>query len=296
MPRRNDIINEQVYDFYFKLGLNRRQTAEKLNCSEDLVAYRLKKMGLKPKNMSDCVEAGKKRSTVLSKELVEIIDGEMLGDGGLIVYKNQGSFRESVGFDKKNWAIYLMDLFRNNSVPIVGDKLYRRKPCGKSNNHTWSFATLNTMELGNIYRVWYKINKDFNIKKPMGFSNRKFIKIVPQNLHLTPKALLHWYIGDGSINKVGGGCVLHTEGFTYNETEFLRYRLKKDLGILSVHYNESIIGISRKEREKLLNIIGFCPVKCYEYKWFVPNTKNRKSRKINDFIDMKVVESYLKGV
>lgn len=295
MARRNDITDCQIFDLYFKQGLNRRQTAEKLACSGDLVAYRIKKMGLRPKSMSDCVESGRKRSAPMSQELVNIMNGELLGDGGLIVYKRQGSFRESVGFDKKEWAAYLIDIIKDNNIPIIGDKLYLRKPCGKSRKHTWSFGTLNTIELGDLHNIWYTPNKSFSPGKPAGFDNRKFIKVVPSCLILTPISLLHWYVGDGSPSNTGN-CIIHTQGFTWEQVEFLRFRLKQDLNVLTAHYQNNTISIPRREYEKMLEIIGPCPVECYEYKWKIPHTKCRKNRKVNFSIDMRAIESYVGGI
>jgi len=281
---RKDVTDDMIIKLYYTKGLNRRQTAEKLLCSQDLIAYRIKKMGLLPKSMSDCVEAGKKRTVNISKKLLEIIDGELLGDGYIWRNKNQGSFRESVGYNKKPWITYLSNIMNNNDIPIVGDKIYLKKPSGKSKNQTWSFGTVNVMELGDIHKLWYVENKEYDKNLPNSFSNRKFIKTVPKNLTLTPTSLLHWYIGDGSVGK-GGGCVLYTQGFTYNEVEFLRLRLKEDLNIVTSNYNGNTIGVPRAEREKMLKIIGPCLVDCYKYKWEIPSTKYRKYRKINNNIN-----------
>lgn len=76
MPSKTDITDEQILNLYFTQKLNRRQTAEALKCSQDLIAYRLKKLNLSPKPMSECVSAGKRRSVPMSQELLERLDGE----------------------------------------------------------------------------------------------------------------------------------------------------------------------------------------------------------------------------
>lgn len=55
-------------NLYFTQKLNRRQTAEALKCSQDLIAYRLKKLNLSPKPMLECVSAGKRYSILMEKE------------------------------------------------------------------------------------------------------------------------------------------------------------------------------------------------------------------------------------
>lgn len=293
MPFRRDITNEQIKSLYFDQGLNLRQVAKELKCSLDLINYRFKQIGLEKKSMSECVIAGKKNSVPLSREFLDILDGEMLGDGYIHRYKIQGAFGETFGFDKLEWAEYLKNLFIDNSMEIVGNKIHYRDPCGKSKNFTWSFGTRSTLELGEVHFRWYKGNTDFDSSKSRRFSNRKYIKTVPIDLKLTPKALLHWYIGDSSIYKGGGGCRFYTDGFSYEEVEFLRLRLKEDLGINSVNRFNKNIGLIRRERDKLLDIVGNCPVECYLYKWFMPETKNRKNRDVNDKIDMFAVERFV---
>jgi len=81
--------------------------------------------------MSSCVSSGKVRSILLSKDLINVFDGEMLGDGGLIRYKNQGSFCESFGHDKKKWADYLFNILLVNNIPFVGNKIFNKKTIRK---------------------------------------------------------------------------------------------------------------------------------------------------------------------
>ena len=293
MPYRKDITNEQVIDLYFNKGLNRRQTAEYLKCSQDLVSYRLKQLELLPKLMSDCVEAGKKLNISFTKEFLEILDGEMLGDGCILKYKNQGSFRESFGFDKIEWAQHIFDLLKLNNIPIIGDKIYKREPSGKSNNISWGVGSNNVWELGDAHRRWYVKNINYNENLGQGFNNRIYIKTVPKDLILSANCLLSWYIGDATIyNK--GGCMIHSEGFTTNEVEFLRYRLQQDFNILTTHRPNNTIYVPFAERIKLLEIMGECPVECYKYKWYLEHLP-RKIMPFNSTIDMAAVENFLEN-
>jgi hypothetical protein len=292
MPHRYDITDELVIDLYFNKGMNRRQTAEYLKCSEDLILYRLKKNNLKPKNMAECVFNSKKRNISLDN-IYDILNGEMLGDGHLHKSYKQADFRESFGFDKKEWAIYLFDMFVKNNISMCGNKIYKKAPSGKSKNITWGFSTLKAVELGELHNKWYKKNDEYDLNKKQSFNNRKYIKIVPNDLILKPKALLHWFIGDGSMYE-RSGAVFYTQGFTWNEVEFLRYRLKEDVGLYSVHYKSNIIYLPKREYFKLLEIIGQCPVECYKYKWKEFKLK-QEFKVINSMnIDMKAIEEYYK--
>ena len=269
MPRRTDIKNEDIIRLYYENGFNRRQTAEKLNCSQDLIAYRIKQLGLKPKSMSKCVISGKQTNSNLSCNIKEIINGEMLGDGHLQPNRDgtSASFRMSFGFDKKEWANYIIDKFKKEDIPLVGKGLYFRK-AGKTRpneNGTWSFATKNIKQLGKIFKKWYIPNKNYNKDKKHNFNNRKHIKIVPNDLSLSKTKLLHWYIGDGSV-LTSGAAILSTQCFSWEEVELLRYLLK-NYGILTSHTKYNNIYIPVSERINLMKIIDMCPVSCYKYKW-----------------------------
>jgi hypothetical protein len=89
--------------------------------------------------------------------------------------------------------------------------------------------------LGESHKKRYVKNNNFDCNKPYNFKNRKFIKIIPSDIILTQKCLLHWYIGDGTINNYGG-YMLYTEDFSWFEVEFLRFQ---DFNILS-SYNKKI--------------------------------------------------------
>jgi hypothetical protein len=285
---RNDITNEQVYKLYFTKNLSCSKVSKILNCDRNLIKNRIRKMGLslKSKSMSEHVRDGMKVSVPMTQELLEILDGELLGDACLISPTGfQAYFSECVGFDKKEWLKYIYDMLANNKIPIKENAIYYRR-----DKPGWQFHTRSTIELGNLHKKWYIENKSFNFAQSRTFSNRRYIKIIPKDISITPCVLLHWYIGDGS-NKKNGGSILCTNGFTYNEVEFLRFRLKEDLEISTSHYKDGTIGFAKGEQLKLLDVIGLCPVKCYEYKWKVKPII--RSRKINSTIDMKIVESYM---
>ena len=264
---RKDISNEKIVELYFNQNLNRRQTAQALNCSEDLISYRLKKIGLKPKSMSENVIASKKHNIKMNNNIKDLIFGELLGDGSLISNKTrtQASFRESFGYNKLEWAQWMFNWFVENKIPL-NKKIYMRKPCGKSPNVSFSFSSKFIQEFSHIHKQWYNVNENYNNKEISTWNNRKYIKKVPQNLKLNLKILLHWYIGDGT--RCSNGCVLHTECFSKEEINFLIFRLKKDLGILSNHMKKNTIYITAKSTRNMLEMMQ-CPVDCYKYKWNV---------------------------
>lgn len=284
MTKRNDILNEDIIELYFNQDLSCNKVAKFLDCDRNLIKNRIKQMGLKlkQKTMSEHVSNGMKVSVLLDNTLINIIDGEMLGDGHLCSPRGlQAYFKESVAFNKKEWLEYLYILFKT----MTNKSIYLRK-----DKPNWQFATKSTIELGNIHKRWYIKNKNFNLDESRNFSNRIFIKSVPIDLILTKESLLHWYIGDGKVHKSGSGG-LSTNGFTFEEVEFLRYLLQQNFGILTSHTKENTISIPKHQLAKLLEIIGKCPVECYKYKW---NNVFSRICQFNSHINMKAVDQFIK--
>lgn len=291
MPVRTDIDNNIIIDLYCNKGYNKRQISEKLNCSIDLISYRLNKLSIPNKSMSECVFAAKKRNIVINGDLYSILNGEMLGDGCIISSLKQAAFSESAGYNKKEWLEYLINIFINNKIPIMGKGIYlnsnQKKP-------TWWFSTKCAIEFNKFHKEWYIKNLNFNCNKKRNFGNRKYIKTVPLNLILDPKILLHWYIGDGAVNS-RYACIMHTNGFSWNEVEYIRFLLYKQLNISTNHFKNNTIYVPRYERDKMLEIIGKCPVDCYKYKWEKLKAKRKLSTTHRKYlINMKQVNDYIK--
>ena len=54
------------------------------------------------------------------------------------------------------------------------------------------------------------------------------VKEVPWDFELTPTSLLHWFMGDGSF---GNEIVFYTNGFHWNEVEFLACQIRQKIGV-----------------------------------------------------------------
>jgi hypothetical protein len=252
------------------------------------VKHRLKEAGaqLRARSMSEHVRLGMRLSIALSDDLRSVLDGEMLGDGHLYSPAGfQAYFSESVGNDKKEWLEYVIKQFRDSDM-VVKD----RYPYFRKNKPGWGFATCSTVELGEQHRRWYVGNSHFDPLKPRSFSNRRFIKMVPHDVVLDKRSMLHWFVGDGAV-KCGGGSKLCTHGFSHDEIEFLRFRLAERFGIKTSHLAEGAIGLPKVELKKILDVIGLCPVECYVYKWDIDMTRQHAPR--NDSIDMAAVERFM---
>ena len=157
-----------------------------------------------------------------SEKIISIIFGTLLGDsyGERRKYSVKGGIRQGgtrITFQQEDSnREYLMKFWKDvaemgycrNQEPNMLTRI------GKNGKirwyykvHTWTFTSLN----------W--IQELFYDEK-----NRKF---VPKNIgrFLTPRALAHWFMDDGS--RSSGGVKFSTNSFTYEDVEFLGTVLKE---------------------------------------------------------------------
>lgn len=92
------------------------------------------------------------------------------------------------------------------------------------------------------------------------------IKKVPYDIILNPIVLLHWYIGDGTINS-SKGVTFCTDCFDFESISILIEKLTElDFEPMYLEYKNRIIIPNRRVFE-FLNYIGNCPVESFKYKW-----------------------------
>lgn len=193
---------------------------------------------------------GKRNHCNLSKEGIEWINGELLGDGCL-----QSRSKYSAQFTYTSKHLKYCEYVKNTLefFGILGGKINKRyhKNLG---NITYHYRSLCYPELLVIRKKWYPKGK----------------KIVPKNIELTPLICRQWYIGDGSLlhqEKKRPHLYLATNGFTILDVEWLVKQLIK-LGFKTTRQPAlNIVSISVYSTKSFLNYIGVCPVECYSYKW-----------------------------
>jgi hypothetical protein len=92
------------------------------------------------------------------------------------------------------------------------------------------------------------------------------IKIVPKDIEINKTVLLHWYLGDGTLNNQVG-VILCTDCFSKEDNLFLIDKLNQyDLEVYLKKDNNRIV-IPNKRVFEFFNLIGVSPVICYNHKW-----------------------------
>lgn len=197
----------------------------------------------------------------------EVIDGCLLGDGYMVRW-NRLSDKSYPFFAKKNiyedHVSYVASLCftsnpHKNYKRVEAINSFNGQPC-----HYYLLKTQAHKELLENYERWYP-------------KNNNFVKIVPRDINLTPVALLHWFLDDGSAffikNKKYIIVKFCSMGFTVEDQEFLCRELKRIFGIRASLYKSLhngtgyYIQLVPTHAEKFYSIVGKCPVKSFDYKW-----------------------------
>ena len=264
--RRTDISKDQLYDLYINRKLSLFQISKLLQADRGTIKRRFRKYNIPIRSKSEVSYLKQANHCSLSKETIEWLNGELLGDGSLERHKYSARFgysskyREYIEYVSKtldNFSIKQCGrIFERATTQIKGKKF--KKPA-----ITYQYHSLFYEELLPIRQKWYPEGK----------------KIVPKDIELTPLTCRQWMIGDGCLRQFKDGSfgiILYTDGFAIGDVEFLVSKLN-ELGFKCTRQPaHNVIYISTHSVKDFLDYIGECPVECYQYKW------NYKGRNINE--------------
>lgn len=188
-------------------------------------------------------------------QLVEIIDGLMLGDGWI---DRKGCLRLEQASRRKEWIDALEQQLASLGVSsrVIPIPPQTREIDGRSVSGRGGFLLYTPcyVEMQEQRQRWYPRGK----------------KIVPLDLKMTPTVLTHWFCGDGSTNGAGA-LVFYTNGFKQEEVAFLVQCLAR-LGIESYvqphqRRGEFTVFVGRHdEAVKIKNLIQHLVPECCQYK------------------------------
>jgi len=185
----------------------------------------------------------------VSKQAIDIINGELLGDGSLYL---SGSYRSNACFSHStanfHYGQYLYDKLNKLNVPLLPSETL---PARNSSKPQFRTRTKTNKYWTKLWSKWY-INGQ---------------KCVPRDLILTKESCLHWYLGDGYLEKA---VKFSTCNFSIEDISFL-VGLLGHCGFKASANKRSggyyVIRIFKKDSFDFLEWIGDCPTKRYEHKW-----------------------------
>ena len=200
----------------------------------------------------------------------DIINGSLLGDASLRKW-NSSSKNANAYFSKRNKYLDHIELVAKSLYPNNFKEKIKSSICkcqGKKFNH-FSIYTSSNQVFKEMFEKWYP--KDNN-----------FEKIVPQDLKINQKTLLHWFLDDGnSYYRNRRDCIQKTsqvsismccEGFKEEYVELLRDICTRDtslpfvIGKCNFGYGTRL-KIKQSASDDFFDYIGECPIDSMRYKW-----------------------------
>ncbi len=260
-----------------------KKIAETVGCkTSNSVRQVLIKFGLPVRGYRDAQTINTEDGVIINDE---VLSGTLLGDAHLSK-SNKRSEVASPYYSKKcvkeDYTLYIASFLHkegDKKVSIISSTQGQEKK--RWENYTsecYIFRTNSSDLLRPYYEKWYPSLNDYK-------------KIVPSDLILTPKAILYWYLDDGSSFyrkrnedkywKLKGWTQKKkqiivqfcSESFTKEENEFLCNQLNQ-MGLkCSVRENFSLGGsgyrifVNQSSTNDFFNLIGPCPVDSMKYKW-----------------------------
>jgi transcriptional regulator with XRE-family HTH domain len=200
----------------------------------------------------------------------EFFVGSMLGDACLHFNKGKpyhnSSFckrqsrKDKNNYDKISYMKYHFDIFGNLSSNIG-------KGVVKNKYYYYCFTTHCHPLFTKLEKKWYLRDKNGDhIYNKIGHR----IKIVPEDIKITPLTLCIWHMDDGFAYPKDANINLCTHGFTDDECEFLCQRLMMDLNLKGkIHRDRGKpkIYIGKKSYFDFIEIIKpFVKWNCFQYK------------------------------
>lgn len=188
----------------------------------------------------------------------EALYGNLLGDG-FIYYSTKNSNYPVFSVEYK-YLEYITYISRINPF-LNGQKINSRVRTDdrfKNPEYTiYHCRSLSSSVLKTEHERWY-VNS---------------VKTVPKDLIITPLTLLIWYLDDGCLN-LNKGLSLYTYGFSIEDSQFLKEQLETNFNLnCSFHYanyadeKRVCIYIKKSSLSDFFQLIGPCPVNCYQHKW-----------------------------
>lgn len=258
-------------EFYQENYINKKLTVIEMSELVEIPTFSIRqyahKHGFKLYTISESMRTLDYATSYLNKNLIEHIDGFLLGDGSLTPNHKTKVGRFHCGLEHEEFCNFMMKDFH-----VYGASVEKHKANSMNQGFVFGGRTKFHPDIYKQYLRWYKPTEMLNSKGDI-----KYKKTVPEDVELTPKSVMLWYLGDGCLKYYGKSAAiqLSTDGFNSSCVDFLIYKLKKDTPIQGCHRsNSNRIRINCDSVKHFFDFIGrTSPVSCYDYKFDLPEWK-----------------------
>ena len=253
MPRGINVsteLDEEIVLLY-RSKLTTRQVAARVGLSKSGVLLVLRRRG-------EVIPSGESRMRSLHDydlaPVMEVLDGELLGDGAYAWSSRENSARFDMTVAEKNKA----------HVELLHGILSSQMPLKLASSKGW-YEYKGERIITDRVRLFSLFSHSLAEQKRRWYANGK--KQAPDDLVLTPTVLRHWYYGDGSMSK---GVLLCSERYSEDVLEMLREKLLT-LGFPTKRYmahgRRGRLHMGMDASRRFLAYIGPCELNCYRHKW-----------------------------
>lgn len=237
------------------------------------------KFGIPLRSISDGLTCNREDDGFIFDE--EVLNGCLLGDGWLRKHNRQSDVsypyfsKGNIYYDHVQYVAQI--LFGSKWEDRITENYGISSQTGKP-THSFSIRGYSHKELLPVFDKWYP-------------KSNKYVKLVPRDIQLTAKVLLHWFMDDGNSYKrkrkyhEQERCHKHSrrktnqiivvfcsESFSKEDQEFLAKKMYKNFGIKATvrKYTDGTgwrIYIPQSQANLFYETIGPCPVPSMQYKW-----------------------------
>lgn len=231
-------------------GTTIKDVSKVFNVNEKTIRRWLKSYNLSCRPISENASLRQAVSSEIDDEGLEILYGELLGDG-CITTRYVLSARYTHTSKHEKYLMWLRYKLSNSGIVF-------------SEKSIFDATNLKPNENGKIYKHYILASKtQFQLKRVRDLFYPNGIKIVPNGLKLTPKMCLHWYLGDVHKPKRAKRVYLYPYYFHIKSVEYLKLQLEYHKP--KIHYLAKIMGNNENYGHGIsldysfLEYIGGCP-------------------------------------
>lgn len=258
-----------LYQKYIVEKISLKQLGDMLGCKNcNTVRQALKRFSIPIRDKRESKDVLKENDEPILLDL-DIFNGSMLGDGMMRKF-NKTSQVSNPYFAKKNMYIDHVEFIAKSFYPLTYKEYISLDYSKLTDKYYPIFRTLSSKIFLDHYNKWY----------PDGG-----IKVVPNDLILTPNIILHWFMDDGcSYDRKRKDCIIQetrqvcilfaSQSFNKEDNQRLVDQLRNFKLNAALKYTTGkdkgtgyTITISQGSANDFFDLIGPCPVKSLEYKW-----------------------------